>query len=65
MTTQNEIEEKYDHVYYFKINENNPLMLSETGDAIQLENMTLEVQGTGQIELDGEKHGFIGGHETQ
>ena len=65
MTTQNELEQRYDHVYYFKINESNPLMLSEPGDTIQLENMTLKVKGTGQLELDGEKHAFIGASETQ
>lgn len=63
--TQDAVEEKYEHVYYFKIDNKNPLMLVEVDDTINLNNTEIIVESTGQTTLDGEQHGFIAGEEVE
>ena len=64
MTTKNELEQKFEHTYYFKINDQNPLMLREPGQTIRLGNQHFKIQATGQVKINGEQHGFLAGSEV-
>lgn len=64
MRTKEEIEQKYDQTYYFKLSDQNPLMLREPGQTIRLGNTHMEIRATGQVELEGEPHGFLAGSEV-
>lgn len=65
MTTKQELEDKFEHTYYFKLDEQNPLTLREAGQTIRLGNQHMKIQATGQVELDSEPHGFLAGKEVE
>ena len=64
MTTKQEIEQRYDQTYYFKLSDQNPLMHREAGQTIRLGNTRMEIRATGQVKLEGEPHGFLAGSEV-
>lgn len=64
-TTKQEIEDNFEHTYYFKLNEQNPLMLRESGQTIRLGRKHFKIEATGQVDLDGERHGFLAGSEVE
>lgn len=65
MTTKEELENNYEHTYYFKLADQNPLLLREPGQTIRLGNKHMKIQATGQVELEEEKHGFLAGKQVE
>lgn len=65
MTTKNEIEDKFQYTYYFKLSDQNPLTLREAGQTIRLGNQHMKIQATGQVEINDEPYGFLAGKEVE
>jgi len=64
MTTKEELERKFEEIYYFELTDENPLLLREPGQTIRLGNKHIAIEATGQVELNDKNYGFLAGGEA-
>lgn len=56
-----QLEQKYDHIYYFKKPATNPLGLKEPGETLTIENTEITVEDKGTTQKNGVTYGWIAG----